>query len=164
MEFNEHNTVLRSFLGMPLGGFTPPIVTPLRRSLDGSTPVLGLPLLALGTSYEKFPGNDYLVNSFTWKICRCKLFFRFNTSYLATNCSVQQLPCQLLDRPDSWKYVQVQFFPDLTQVPWQIAVCNNYPVSSLTDRICGRCASAIFFPELTQVLCKNASTANIFIM
>ena len=68
MEFNEHNTVLRSFLGMPLGGFTPPIVTPLRRSLDGSTPVLELPLLALGTSYEKFPGNDYLVNSFTYRI------------------------------------------------------------------------------------------------
>ena len=103
MEFNEHNTVLRSFLGMPLGGFTPPIVTPLRRSLDGSTPVLGLPLLALGTSYEKLPGNDYLVNSFTYRICG---------KFVVANC-----------------------FSDLTQVTRQhIAVCNNYPVNSLTDR------------------------------
>ena len=68
MEFNEHYRVFRSFLGMPLGGFTSPIVMPWRRSLDGTTPVLGLPLLALGTSYEKFPGNNYLVNSFTYRI------------------------------------------------------------------------------------------------
>ena len=140
MEFNEHYTVLRSFLGMPLGGFTSPIVMPWRRSLDGSTPVLGLPLLALGTSYEKFPGNDYLVNSSTYRIrgkfagancfsdltqvtwqqiavrnnypvnsltdrirgkCASAIFSRFNTSSMA-NCSVQQLPCQLLDRQDSW--------------------------------------------------------------